>query len=468
MPGPDETAIVLPAATPHTAMLPTITALQDALDKGETTSVALTQAALARIADPGGEGARTFTAVWEAQALAAARASDTLRAAGLARSPVDGLPVSIKDLFDVAGQVTRAGAAVRRDAAPAARHAEPVRRLAQAGAVLIGHTNMTEFAFSGLGLNPHYGTPSSPWDRGNRRIPGGSSSGAGVSVADGMAVVALGTDTGGSIRIPSAYNGLTGFKPTAARIPSEGAFPLSTSLDSVGPLAASVRCCAIVDGILSGEARRAPIAPPASRLRLAVTRDVVLDDADETVRATFDAAIERLRAAGAVIETLQFPEFGELAHINRKGGLICAEAYAVHREALATQGEQYDQRVAARILRGRDIDAADYIELLARRAQWIAAVEARLRDHDALLMPTVPVIAPTIASLEASDETYFAANGLILRNPTLINFLNGCALSLPCHTPGEAPVGLMVAGPAHADTRILDVGLAIEQALAGH
>ncbi|MGE4451838.1 amidase [Castellaniella sp.] len=447
-------------------MLPTITALQAALDQGETTSVALTQAALARIADPGGEGARTFTTVWAEQALAEAQASDTLRAAGQVRSPLDGLPVSIKDLFDVAGQVTRAGSRVRENAAPAARHADPVQRLARAGAVLIGHTNMTEFAFSGLGINPHYGTPSSPWDRASRRIPGGSSSGAGVSVADGMAVAALGTDTGGSIRIPSAFCGLTGFKPTASRVPSGGTFPLATSLDSVGPLAASVECCAILDGILSGdEARRPPAAPPLARLRLAVANTLVLDGADDTVRDTFAAAIARLRAAGIVIDTLDIPAFEALAHINRKGGLVCAEAYAVHRDLLEGKIDRYDPRVSSRILRGRDIDAADYIELHALRTRWIAAVEARLQGYDALLLPTVPVVAPTIESLQASDEAYFAANGLILRNPTLINFLDGCALSLPCHTTGEAPVGLMVAGPAHTDARILDVGLAIEQIL---
>ncbi|MFC4297334.1 amidase [Castellaniella hirudinis] len=447
-------------------MLPTLTALQAALDKGETTSVDLTQAALARIADPQGEGARVFTAVWAEQALAAARASDALRAAGQARSPLDGLPVSIKDLFDVAGHVTKSGSKVRRGDAPAARHADPVQRLARAGAVLIGHTNMTEFAFSGLGINPHYGTPSSPWDRAGGRIPGGSSSGAGVSVADGMAVAALGTDTGGSVRIPSAFCGLTGFKPTAARVPSGGTFPLATSLDSVGPLAASVTCCAILDGILSGdEARRLPTALPLSRLRLAVANTLVLDGADDIVRNTFNAAIARLRAAGVAIDTLDLPEFEELAQINRKGGLVCAEAYAVHRDALDAHGDQYDPRVSSRILRGRDIDAADYIELHAKRARWIAAVEARLQGYDALLLPTVPVIAPTIESLRASDEAYFAANGLILRNPTLINFLDGCALSLPCHAQGEAPVGLMVAGPAHADAHILDVGLSIEQIL---
>lgn len=445
--------------------LPTIQDLQRRLDAGEITSAELVEQALERIADPAGEGSRAFTAVWADQARAAAKASDTLRQAGLARSPLEGLPISVKDLFDVAGRVTKAGSKVRRDAEPAQEHATVVAKLLQAGAVLVGHTNMTEFAFSGLGLNPHYGTPSSPWDRGSRRIPGGSSSGAGVSVADGMAVAALGTDTGGSIRIPSAFCGLTGFKPTAARIPAEGAFPLAASLDSSGALAASVTCCAILDAILAGEEPAIPEALPLSTLRLATTSSLVLDGADETVRATFQATLQRLRDQGAQIEEIEIPEFLELAHINRKGGLVCAEAYAVHRHELTEHASEYDPRVSSRILRGKDIDCADYIELHVERARWSAAVEARLQGYDALLIPTVPVIAPTIASLEASDEAYFAANGLILRNPTLINFLDGCALSLPCHAPGEAPVGLMVAGTAYDDARILQVGRSIEVAL---
>lgn len=445
--------------------LPTILDLQRKLDAGETTSVALVEEALARIADPAGEGSRTFTAVWAEQALAAARASDILRQAGLARSPLEGLPISIKDLFDVAGQVTKAGSAVRRNAAPAERHATVVTRLSQAGAILIGHTNMTEFAFSGLGLNPHYGTPSSPWDRENRRIPGGSSAGAGVSVADGMSVAALGTDTGGSIRIPSAFCGLTGFKPTAARVPSEGAFPLAASLDSSGPLAASVSCCAILDAILADEDRPLPEVQAPETLRLATTQSLVLDGADDHVRTTFLRTLQRLRDQGVVIDEIEIPEFAELAHINRKGGLVCAEAYAVHRDELATHGKDYDPRVSSRILRGKDIDCADYIELHTERHRWTAAVEARLHGYDALLMPTVPVVAPTIESLEVSDEAYFAANGLILRNPTLINFLDGCALSLPCHEAGEAPVGLMVAAPAYSDDRVLEVGRSIEALL---
>lgn len=446
--------------------LPTLLDLQRRLNAGETTSLELVEQALARIADPAGEGARTFTAVWAEQARAAARASDTLRAAGLARSPLEGLPVSIKDLFDVAGKVTKSGSALYRDAPPAEQHATPVERLALAGAILIGHTNMTEFAFSGLGLNPHYGTPSSPWQREQRRIPGGSSAGAGVSVADGMAVAALGTDTGGSIRIPSAFCGLTGFKPTAERVSSAGAFPLAQSLDSIGPLAASVACCAILDAILAGETRPLPQVLPPRELRLATTKSLVLDGADPHVLAAFERSLDTLRRQGVQIDEIEIPEFLELAHINRKGGLVCAEAYSVHRHELAGHLAQYDPRVSSRILRGKDIDCADYIELHQERHRWISAVEARLASYDALLIPTVPVIAPTIASLEASDDAYFAANGLILRNPTLINFLDGCALSLPCHREGEPPVGLMVAAPAFSDDRVLDVGRSIESMLA--
>lgn len=446
-------------------MPPTIIELRDKLDQGLTSSAELTEQALSRIADPAGEGRRAFTKTYAEQARSAAQAADLLRQAGLRRSPIDGLPISIKDLFDVAGETTLAGSVVLKEAAPATRHAVIVQRLIEAGAVIIGRTNMTEFAFSGLGLNPHYGTPSSPWDRETGRIPGGSSSGAGVSVADGMSVAAIGTDTGGSVRIPSAFCGLTGFKPTASRIPSEGALPLSTSLDSIGPLAASVTCCAILDAVLSGQTCIAPAAPQADRLRFAVPTSVVLDGADDHVRQVFAATLERLRRAGAQIQEIAIPEFDQLAHINRKGGFTCSEAWHLHRRMLEQDASAYDPRVSSRMLRGKDMTASDYIDVLQARAAWIAGVEQRLAQFDALLMPTVPVTAPPIAELQASDEAYFAANGLILRNPTLINFLDGCALSVPCHPQGEAPVGLMIAGPRGADRHILDVGLSVEQIL---
>lgn len=446
-------------------MLATITELQRALDRGETTSVALTRQALDRIQDENGEGAATFIEVFAEQALQAAHASDILRAAGLRRSLVEGLPMSVKNLFDIAGYVTLGGSTVLKDAEPAEHNAVIVDRLLKAGAILIGSTNMTEFAFSGLGINPHHGTPRSPWDRANARIPGGSSSGAGVAVAEGMSVFSIGTDTGGSIRIPSAFNGLTGFKPTAERVPSEGTMPLSRSLDSNGPLAASVECCAIVDSILTDQPYVPVVAPALDTLRLAVPTSFVFDGIDETVRAAFDRAIAQLREHGAQVEEIDIPEFDQLPHINRKGGFVCAEAWSVHRELIESKGDQYDPRVASRILRGKGIDCADYIELLDTRQAWIAAVESRLERFDAVLMPTVPVVAPRIQDLVESEDLYFANNGLILRNPTLINFLDGCALSLPCHARGEAPVGLMVAAPAYHDEHLLGVGAAIERVL---
>ena len=436
------------------------------LAQGSTTSVQLTEQALARAM--AGEGPKVFTRVFQGSALAEARASDGLRASGLARSPIDGLPISVKDLFDIAGFPTLGGSRLLVDAAPATRTAEVVQRLRQAGAVIVGTTNMTEFAYSGLGLNPHYGTPRNPWQRDldGGRIPGGSSSGAAISVTDGMAMAGIGSDTGGSVRIPSAFCGLTGFKPTARRVSMQGVLPLSANLDSIGPLAPSVRCCATLDAILSGEPLQELQAAPLQGLRLLAPTNVVLDGMDATVAAAWERALSRLTQAGAQITHAVVQPFGELADINAKGGFTAAEAWAWHRGHLATRLDEYDPRVGTRILRGKDISAADYIDLLARRRQWIARVEAQLADHDALIMPTVPVVAPKIADLVASDEAYFGANGLILRNPTLINFLDGCAISLPCHRAGDAPVGLSLAAAGGQDRRLLSLALAVEQLLA--
>ena len=445
--------------------LPTIQDLQQALSSNKTSSVQLTQAALDRINDPDGEGLQAFTRVYADQALQAARASDLLRKAGLARSPLEGLPVSVKDLFDVAGDRTLAGSVVLKDQPPAQRNALVVQRLVDAGAILVGRTNMTEFAFSGLGINPHYGSPSSPWDRQTRRISGGSSAGAGVAVADQMSVLSLGTDTGGSIRIPAAFCGITGFKPTARRIPSNGTLPLSFSLDSSGPLGASVQCCAIADAILAGEPAHKLNTPDAAQLRFAVPSSMILEDADDHVRTVFEQALDTLRTAGAQIDTIPIPEFEQLPFINRRGGLIAAEAYAWHAEFIKKQHDDYDPRVVSRILRGRDMSAADYIEVMQARSEWIRAVEARLAFYDALLMPTSPIVAPAISDLQSSDDAYFDANGTILRNPTFINFLDGCGLSVPCHPEGSAPVGLMIAGTQMQDAHILSVGQCVEQVL---
>ena len=448
---------------------PTLAQQAAELAAGRCTSRQLTEAALARALDPAGDGARVFTRIDAARARALAQASDTLRAAGLARSPLEGLPLSIKDLFDVAGEVTSAGSAVLRDAPPATRNAAVIDRLLAAGAVIVGRTNMTEFAFSGLGLNPHHGTPRNPWGRradGGGRIPGGSSSGAAVSVTDGMALAAIGSDTGGSVRIPAALCGLAGFKPTARRVPTAGVLPLSTSLDSIGPLAASVACCALLDAVLAGEPALTPPAAPLAGARLALPTTLVLDGLDDAVAAAFERACAALSRAGARITRLALPEFAELAELNARGSLTGAEAWAWHRPLLAAHGERYDARVATRIRAGGAMGAADYVDLLAARRRWIEAVGARLAPFDALLMPTVPRVAPDIDATGASEEAYVEANGLMLRNPSLINFLDGCALSLPCQRAGEAPVGLSLAAPALADRRLLSLGLAVEAALA--
>ncbi|MFD1710355.1 amidase [Ottowia sp. GY511] len=446
--------------------LPTLQSLSADLSAGRTTAQQLTAAALARAQDPAGEGARVFTRLDAERARAAAQASDTLRAAGIVRSPLEGVPVSIKDLFDVTGQVTTAGSVVLKGAAPATRNAPVIDRLIAAGAVIVGRTNMTEFAFSGLGLNPHYGTPKNPWDRATGRIPGGSSSGAAVSVTDGMAAVGIGSDTGGSVRIPSALCGLTGFKPTQRRVPIAGTVPLSTSLDSIGPLAASVRDCAIVDAILAGEPVPSEAALPLRGARLAIPQTLALDGMDAQVATAFKRACARLAEAGALLAPLAIPEFAELGALHARGTLAAAEAWAWHRGLLAKHETDYDRRVASRIRGAQAMGAADYIDLQQARRRWIAQVEARIASYDALLMPTVPVVAPAIADLQASDDAYTAANGLILRNSTFINFLDGCALSLPCHRAGEAPVGLTLAGPAMADARILALGAAVEALLA--
>jgi len=436
-----------------------------ALRAGRSSSVALTEAALERIAASAGEGARVFTRVYADSARAAARASDILRAAGLSRSVIDGLPISIKDLFDVAGETTMAGSVARRGEPVATEHATVVKRLLAAGAIVIGRTNMTEFAYSGLGMNAHYGTPLNAWDRGTGRIPGGSTSGGAVSVSDGMAMAAIGSDTGGSVRIPAALCGLVGFKPTARRVPLTGALPLSPSLDSIGPIAPTVACCAQLDAILSGEDYSPPAPAMLRGLRLAVPGTVALDGMDAHVAASFKAALTRLSAAGVLVHEIRVPAFASLASINANGGFAAAEAWAWHRDLIARAADRYDPRVVSRILRGKDMSAADYLDVLHARTYWIAEVEASMAGYDAFIMPTVTIVAPALAELVASDEAYFRANGLILRNPTLINFLDGCALSIPCHEAGSAPVGLMVAGPALSDQRILSVGLAIEAAL---
>lgn len=446
-------------------MLKTVSELSRALASGATTSEALTDEVLARAADPAGEGRRIFIALDPQKVRAQARASDTLRKAGIVPSPLAGLPITVKDLFDVAGEVTAAGSVVLRDAPAAVVDAPSIARLRAAGAILVGRTNMTEFAYSGIGINPHYDTPRSPYDRRTGRIPGGSSSGGAVSVSDGMAVIGLGTDTGGSTRIPAALCGIVGYKPTKSRIPTDKVFPLSYSLDSVGPMGPSVACVAVCDAVLAGEAPIAPAGLPLAGLRLAVPKSVALDDLDPEVAADFSRALETLSAAGARLIDTPLAPFAEMPEINKPGGLSPMEAYYVHRSMLANDGERYDQRVRWRIQGGAKASAVDYLWTLERRRDWIARVSAELAPFDALVMPTVAGIAPPIAPILDSEDLYRTTNFRMLRNTSMINFLDGCALSIPMHRHGEPPTGFMLSGLHGQDARIFAIGAAVEAVL---
>jgi aspartyl-tRNA(Asn)/glutamyl-tRNA(Gln) amidotransferase subunit A len=442
----------------------TVAGLSRELAEGRTSSRKLVEQALARIADPAGEGARAFLKVYAEQARADAEHSDRLRRQGVVRSGVEGLPVSLKDLYDVAGDVTRAGSKLLAGAPPAKQDAAAVARLRAAGAVFVGRTNMVEFAFGTTGLNPHYGTPRNPWDRKTGRVPGGSSSGAAVAQADGMCVMALGSDTRGSIRQPAALCGVVGWKPTQRRVPLDGAFPLSYTLDTVGPLANTVACCAAYDAVLAGEVPAPLAALSANGLRLLVPRGSLLEDLDAEVGRAFDAALKRLSAAGAVITDMAVPAFDRQAEYFKNGGFAGAEAYAIHRRWQERLGE-YDPRIAKRVLFGKEIGAADYVDLTRMRAAYMREVEALAAPYDAMLMPTTPTIAPPIAEVDKSDEDYFRWNFRILRNVGVVNFLDGCAVTLPCHAPGSAPVGLSVFGAALSDAHVLAAAAAIEGVL---
>jgi len=442
-----------------------IEALSTALQTAKTTSRELVERCLARATDPAGEGARAFIKLDAEGARAAADAMDRLRKAGAAPSPLAGIPIAIKDLADMQGQVTTAGSTALSDRPAATADAPVVARLRAAGLIILGRLNMTEFAYSGIGINPHYGTPLSPWDRASKRVPGGSSSGSGVSVADGMAVGALGTDTGGSCRIPAAYNGVVGYKPTARRVPTGGVVPLSTTLDSIGPLARTVACCAALDAVMAGEPARPRVKRSLAGARFFVPETIVLDGMDKEVAADFDTALSRLSAAGAVIGRGKFTAFDLIGPCVRKGGFSAAEAYAWHRDLIARKGNQYDQRVLARMMQGEKQSAAEYIDLIAARRAAIDAYERSLEGWDGILSPTVPILPPRLADVE-KDEDFNRLNMQSLRNTLMINVVDGCSIAIPMMRPSAPPTSLMLSAVAMSDTRVFALAEAIETVLA--
>ena len=433
---------------------------------GKDSVTALVERNIDNVNDVTGEGSRAFlslnTKVVRDAAAQAQRRIDDRNA-----RPLEGITVSIKDLFDVAGEVTCAGATVLRSRPAATLDAPVVARLRAAGAIPFGRTNMVEFAYSGVGINPHYGTPRSVFGRrpdGNGRAPGGSSSGAAVSVADDMCMAALGTDTGGSVRIPAAFNGLVGFKPTAVRVPVLGGIPLSVTHDSVGPIARSVACCAALDAVLSDE-QNLPLPNVDLRgVKLLKPQALVWRELDPEVALATLAAIDTLRRAGAEIVEAPLPPLEEL--LSRPGSLLAAEALDWHTANINVDGVGYDPRVWKRMQLGRDVTRGQYSAALAFRRFWIDRMNLALSDFDAVICPTVACIPPEIAPLIADDELFFKTNARILRNTSWVNFLDGCGLTLPCHKTGGAPVGLQLVGSHGADRSLLALAAACEAALS--
>lgn len=447
-----------------------LTAQLDALRRGLSSAETLFNQ---NIMQARGDAARAaFVLLDESTGRAAAQAADTARMQGRSAGALGGLAVSVKDLFDVQGQTTRAGSRVLADAPVAAQDAPAVARLRAAGAALIGRTQMTEFAFSGVGINPHDGTPANATLRTLRaldpavaRVPGGSTSGGAVSVAAGAAWAALGTDTGGSIRIPAALHGLVGYKNTARLVPLTGSVPLAPSFDTVCAITRSVRDALLLHEVLA--ARRVSLAErPLRDWRFGIARPLMQDQLDPEVAAAFEQALRTLGAAGAQLQELDLPALSRVGELQAGGGITAAEAWAWHEPLLARHEALYDPRVATRIRRGAAIGAAQLTELHQLRRRWIADMAAELAPVDLVLSPTVPLIAPPLAPLLADDEAFFRVNALLLRNTAPVNLLDGCAISLPCQAPGRAPVGLMLWGGGGQDDALLAAALAVEAALA--
>jgi len=438
----------------------TVQDVRERIAAGKITRRSFIEHALERANEPGGTGHFVFTKIYNEQARMLSQMQD--KDPGLAGGDLSGVSVSIKDLFDIADEVTTAGSTVLRNSQPAKKDAPAVARLRDAGAILVGRTNMTEFAYSGVGMNPHYGNPPNPYDRARGRISGGSTSGGAVSVSDGMAVAALGSDTGGSVRIPAALCGLTGFKPTRTRIPTQGMFPLSRTLDSVGVIAPTVNCCHAVNAALRQERYRPLEGKLLAGTTFVVAHEYFMDGVDASVSAAFERALSAISQAGARFETMEIPELYGMREINSSGGLAAAESFAFHRQLHLDMG-QYDSRVRERILRGNDITDARYFEMLRLRHGLIASFAAH-NLYDGLICPTVPVIAPLIRDMEEVSE-FHRVNPLLLRNPSFANFFELCSVSLPCHQPGDAPVGLMLTGRAGYDEQLLSTALALEKVL---
>ncbi|MCY4287274.1 MAG: amidase [Aestuariivita sp.] len=447
-------------------MIQNITDLSRKMRNGKLRSRDLIEESFASIDADGAEGAKVFLSIYTDAARAQADWVDSGRQAGVSLPPHAGIPIAIKDLFDVQGEVTRAGSRVLDEHGPANQDADIVMNLRRAGFVIVGKNNMTEFAYSGLGVNAHFGTPANPGDSQTPRVPGGSSSGAAVAVKRQMVPAAIGTDTGGSCRIPAAFCGTIGFKPTSTRVSNRGAIPLSQTLDCVGPLTTSVSCAAVLDSVLSGGHGDDVESFPEGGLRLGVLDGYVTEEMDEVVAGAYQDALTRLSRRGVRLTPLELPQLARLPAINSKGGFVGADAYAWHKDLLETRADFYDPWVRDRFGAGKSQTAADYIAVGRERKHLQALVDAKQEPFDALILPTVQIVPPTLNELKDQDHAN-AVNLLCLRNTAVGNFLDLPAISIPCHAEGSLPVGLMLFGVRGHDRRLLSVARGLEQVIRG-
>jgi aspartyl-tRNA(Asn)/glutamyl-tRNA(Gln) amidotransferase subunit A len=434
-----------------------------ALAGGVTDAVTVAARTLADIAACDDQAVFTVTTPERARTEAAAAAQRAREGRGL--GPLDGVPIAWKDLFDVAGLPTTAGSRVLASAPPAAADAPVVARLREAGMVCVGRVNMTEFAYSGIGLNPHFGTPRNPHGKDAPRIPGGSSSGSAVAVARGLVPVSIGSDTGGSVRIPAALNGIVGYKSSGGRYPMQGVFPLSETLDTLGVLCRTVADAAAVDAALRGAVVPAARARPVAGQRIIVPTNVVFDDVEPAVAENFEAALARLARAGAAVERVTLPAFDKILAVTAKHGAIAAgEAFALHQARVeGPDADAMDRRVVTRVRLGGRITLADYIAVLHERRSQIAQVAAMLAGGAVVAYPTVVHTAPRIADLEADDDLFGRINSRTLRNTMLGNFLDWCGISVPTGVDGNGlPTALLLSGAPGADDELLSLGLLAE------
>jgi aspartyl-tRNA(Asn)/glutamyl-tRNA(Gln) amidotransferase subunit A len=438
------------------------------IQQGALDPIALTEETLDAIRNYRDQS--VFITLTPLRAMAEAEASSKRIKAGRSLGVLDGIPIAWKDLFDLEGMVTTAGSKVLAREKPAEADAPIVANLAASGMVAVGRTNMSEFAFSGLGINPHYGTPENPHATDVPRIPGGSSSGAAVAVAAGLVPVAMGTDTGGSIRIPAAFNGIVGYKSTRGRYSMQGVYPLSKNLDSLGPLVRTVQDAVWIDagmrGLTASDVRRSAL----SDVTLVVPETVVFDEAEEGVVAAFDNAISRLKDAGIKVRRQPFPLFTELFNLMAEHGpLVTADCYALHRERIfGPDAANMDHRVVLRSKLGERTSMASYVDILNARERMIADMAKTIAPGEILVSPTLALVAPTIAPLERDDDLFIRVNAKTLRNTLIGNFFDWCGVSIPCGTGGAGmPVGLLLSGLPRTDEHVLGAALALEDIVRG-